>query len=543
VILSFLLEWMPAFAGAGAALLATWGLSWWAHRHETGRSAFRTAKPARLLSSPNEIAFAKAFQKEGSEAGASEEARSKLRPRENEYVPLPLLPYDTAKRNGAGVPPETGDATGGPASHLPASLNGAGLADSAGVSDGAGLGDADLADLIGKDQNVLLIGSPTAGKTRRVFEVLRRQVPDRVVIVPHQGDALRSGLTPEARQYLRRKAVVVVVDDLHKYAGRGDTLNLLLEQVAAAADSCAIVGTCRDGPELEIARGGHDGASVQGLHISEVYKRFYAHRYVIQRLTDEEIDRIAEAAGKDPSSVDRSDCATPGDILLQQSKQDMRARFEDRLSRGEQHVLHAGQLLDAGQVEPTRERIQWVVASLYDRPGSVATSGALQDALRQLEEMRFLSSTSPIVLEPAYTRLDVGPERIVAPYAPGRQVGEDLIALISLLSERSDAEGRVGLGIGLREREKTGEALECFSRAVDIDRSNVRVWFYRGVVLHDLGRPSEEIFDSFDRAVEADPSYAKAWYGQGFVLQELGRPDEARASYDRACELDPDLCD
>lgn len=157
VILSFLLEWMPAFAGAGAALLATWGLSWWAHRHETGRSAFRTAKPARLLSSPNEIAFAKAFQKEGSEAGASEEARSKLRPRENEYVPLPLLPYDTAKRNGARVPPETGDATGGPASHLPASLNGAGLADSAGVSDGAGLGDADLADLIGKDQNVLLI--------------------------------------------------------------------------------------------------------------------------------------------------------------------------------------------------------------------------------------------------------------------------------------------------------------------------------------------------------------------------------------------------
>lgn len=264
---------------------------------------------------------------------------------------------------------------------------------------------------------------------------------------------------------------------------------------------------------------------------------------MIQRLTDEEIDRIAEGAGKDPSSVDRSDCATPGDILLQQSKQDIRVRFEDRLSRGEQHVLHAGQLLDAGQVEPTRERIQWVVASLYDRPGSVATSGALQDALRQLEEMRFLSSTSPIVLEPAYTRLDVGPERIVAPYAPGRQVGEDLIALISLLSERSDAEGLVGLGIGLREREKTGEALECFSRAVDIDRSNVRVWFYRGVVLHDLGRPSEEIFDSFDRAVEADPSYAKAWYGQGFVLQELGRPDEARASYDRACELDPDLCD
>jgi tetratricopeptide (TPR) repeat protein len=312
-----------------------------------------------------------------------------------------------------------------------------------------------------------------------------------------------------------------------------------LEQVAAAADSCAIVGTCRDGPELEIARGGHDGASVQGLHISEVYKRFYTHRYVIHRLTDEEIDRIAEGAGKDPSSVDRSDCATPGDILLQQNKQDMRARFEDRLSRGEQHVLHAGQLLDAGQVEPTRERIQWVVASLYDRPRSVATGGALQDTLRQLEEMRFLSSTSPIVLEPAYTRLDVGPGRIVAPYAPGRQVGEDLVALISLLSKRNDAEGLVGLGIGLREREKTEKALECLNRAVDIDRSNARAWFYRGFLLHDLGRPSEEIFDSFDRAVEADPSCAVAWFNRGTVLDRLGRPDEALESFDRAVEADP----
>jgi tetratricopeptide (TPR) repeat protein len=227
---------------------------------------------------------------------------------------------------------------------------------------------------------------------------------------------------------------------------------------------------------------------------------------------------------------------------MNDQKQDMRVRFDDRLSEDERQVLHAGQLLDTGRVEPTRERIRWVVAGLYDRPGSVATSQALSDALGRLEEMGFLSSTSPIALEPAYTRLDVDPHRIVVPYAPNRSIDEDLTELTSLLSERCDGEGLVGLGIGFSEREKIEQALDCFNQAVEADPSSAKAWNNRGVILGELSR-TQEALESYNRAIEVDPSCARAWYNRRIELVKLGRFDEAVESLEKTRELDPDLCD
>jgi tetratricopeptide (TPR) repeat protein len=221
---------------------------------------------------------------------------------------------------------------------------------------------------------------------------------------------------------------------------------------------------------------------------------------------------------------------------MNDQKQDMRERFDDRLSEDERQILHAGQLLDTGRVEPTRERIRWVVAGLYDRPGSVATGQALSDVLERLEEMGFLSSISPIVLEPAYTTPDV------VPYAPDRSIDEDLTELISLLSEKSDAEGLVALGIGFSEREKIEEALDCFDQAVEADPCAANAWNNRGVLLGELRR-TQEALESYDRAIEADPSCARAWYNRRIELVKLGRFDEAIESLEKTRELDPDLCD
>jgi tetratricopeptide (TPR) repeat protein len=221
---------------------------------------------------------------------------------------------------------------------------------------------------------------------------------------------------------------------------------------------------------------------------------------------------------------------------MNDQKQDMRERFDNRLSEDERQILHAGQLLDTGRVEPARERIRWVVAGLYDRPGSVATGQALSDALGRLEEMGFLSSISPIVLEPACTQLDV------VPYAPDRSIDEDLTELISLLSEKSDAEGLVALGIGFSEREMIEEALDCFDQAVEADPCATKAWNNRGVILGELRR-TQEALESYDRAIEADPSCAKAWYNRRIELVKLGRFDEAIESLEKTRELDPDLCD
>jgi len=227
---------------------------------------------------------------------------------------------------------------------------------------------------------------------------------------------------------------------------------------------------------------------------------------------------------------------------MEDQRQNMGLHFDDRLSESEQRVLHAVQLLETGRVKPTRERIRWVVAGLYDRPGRVATGHALSDVLGRLEEMGVLSSTSPIVPEPAYTRLDVDPHRIVVPYAPGRSIDEDLTELVALLSERSDAAGLVGLGIGFSEREKIGEALDCFNQAVEADPSGATAWNNRGVILGELSR-TQEALESYGRAIEADPSCARAWYNRRIALVKLGRFDEAIESLEKTRELDPDLCD
>jgi tetratricopeptide (TPR) repeat protein len=221
---------------------------------------------------------------------------------------------------------------------------------------------------------------------------------------------------------------------------------------------------------------------------------------------------------------------------MNDQKQDMRDRFDDRLSEGERQILHAGQLLDTGRVEPTRDRLRWVITSLYNRPEHVATGQALSDVLERFGEMGFLSSTSPIALEPALTRLDV------VPYAPNRSIEEDLTELICLLSEKSDAKGLVGLGIGFSEREQIEEALDCFDQAVKADPCAANAWNNRGVLLGELRR-TQEALESYDRAIEADPSCARAWYNRRIELVKLGRFEEAIKSLEKTRELDPDLCD
>jgi tetratricopeptide (TPR) repeat protein len=217
---------------------------------------------------------------------------------------------------------------------------------------------------------------------------------------------------------------------------------------------------------------------------------------------------------------------------MNDQKQDIRERFDDRLSEDERQILHAGQLLDTGRVKPTRDRLRWVITGLYSRPERVATGQALSDILEQLEGIGFLSSISPIVLEPAYTTLDV------VPYAPNRSIDEDLTELICLLSEKSDAKGLVALGIGFSEREQIEEALDCFDQAVEANPCAANAWNNRGVLLGELRR-TQEALESYDRAVEADPCAAKAWYNRGVLLGELRRTQEALESYDRAIEADP----
>jgi tetratricopeptide (TPR) repeat protein len=58
------------------------------------------------------------------------------------------------------------------------------------------------------------------------------------------------------------------------------------------------------------------------------------------------------------------------------------------------------------------------------------------------------------------------------------------------------------------------EALTCYDRALAINLSDEKAWYYKGIVLDALGQ-SEKAQACRDRAVAIDPSFAEAPHSTG----------------------------
>jgi tetratricopeptide (TPR) repeat protein len=85
-------------------------------------------------------------------------------------------------------------------------------------------------------------------------------------------------------------------------------------------------------------------------------------------------------------------------------------------------------------------------------------------------------------------------------------------------------------------------AVEWFDKAVEIDSSDARTHYNRGVALGSLGR-FDEALKSCDRALKINPGYAEAYNNRGNALGGLKRFDEALESFDRALRIKPDYAE
>jgi Tfp pilus assembly protein PilF len=95
-------------------------------------------------------------------------------------------------------------------------------------------------------------------------------------------------------------------------------------------------------------------------------------------------------------------------------------------------------------------------------------------------------------------------------------------------------------GVNLEKDGFLGDALDCYSKAVELEPELELAWFNKGCLHQRLGQHDQAI-PCFDRVVELNPINVGAWNNKGNSLEQTGRLSEALACVERALGIDP-LC-
>ena len=93
-------------------------------------------------------------------------------------------------------------------------------------------------------------------------------------------------------------------------------------------------------------------------------------------------------------------------------------------------------------------------------------------------------------------------------------------------------------GNALVKEKKYQEALDCYSKSIEIDPSDPILYSNRSAMYNNLGKYDEAIKDA-DKAIELNPLYGKAYIRKGSALYNQNKIDEALQVYNLGLEKDP----
>ncbi|XP_072933628.1 small glutamine-rich tetratricopeptide repeat-containing protein alpha-like [Epargyreus clarus] len=122
--------------------------------------------------------------------------------------------------------------------------------------------------------------------------------------------------------------------------------------------------------------------------------------------------------------------------------------------------------------------------------------------------------------------------------------GVDLLQLVrqqqgGVEASKAEAEKLKNEGNELMKSEKYREALEKYTRAIEIDPRNAVFFCNRAAAQFKLGQNEAAVADCM-AALALQPNYGKAHGRLGIALTVLDRHREARAAFARAAQLEPD---
>ncbi|KAK2145566.1 hypothetical protein LSH36_673g01049 [Paralvinella palmiformis] len=93
-------------------------------------------------------------------------------------------------------------------------------------------------------------------------------------------------------------------------------------------------------------------------------------------------------------------------------------------------------------------------------------------------------------------------------------------------------------GNNFMKQEKITEAVECYSRAIELDNNNAVYYCNRAAAYNKLNNFHQAVSDC-DTAIDIDPKYSKAFNRRGLAQMALHQYKEAKSSFAQALDLEP----
>ena len=136
---------------------------------------------------------------------------------------------------------------------------------------------------------------------------------------------------------------------------------------------------------------------------------------------------------------------------------------------------------------------------------------------------------------------DVDAMRFLAGVLTNRSENEEAEVLLrSVVASAPDFTlAYLDLGRLMLEQLRYREAVEQFSRAIELEPGSARAYYNLAAAQAPLGRTFDAL-GSYQRAIDLRPRHAGAMLGLGHTLKTVGKQDESIAAYRKCIELRPD---
>jgi len=367
--------------------------------------------------------------------------------------------------------------------------------------------DQQLYKALGQNKHFLITGMPGIGKTRAVYELMKKK--DNFTVIKLWEKTIKFEEIPDK---LFNGQIIVFLDDLNNFIKLINP-HELIKMLEKNSDEYYIFATCRTGEEL-----------------NEVKKWF---KTVIGKFEIIEMKEFNENRGRELAGMlnlkfnEKEFDGTPGSIILEPDA--MKQRYyelpiECKLVFGTLKLLYK-----AGTISPYTSIIRQIYLRILQEE-KINPSKDFKSFIGQLLENSFILRSKNKeeiinVWHETYFTFD-------------KDTLRDCEWLQSILKDINDIYGLLNLGNSFSLKGDYSEAMTCYENIIEIDPNHAKAWTSKGSAFKNLKR-YDDALESYNKALEIDPKDVLAWTTKGDTLINLNKFDEALESFDEALKIDP----